>query len=182
MYKASQQCHKSTLKCLQEVPTLESLVQMLVAHYCASFVIKVSIDADDVFQDVVSFYKSPQADVSKRLRFRVHGAPVIDAGGVRRQVFTTIFSEFATNKVLPLFEGPPHSLHPALTRSCGLFKVLGQMIGHSIDQDGIGFPYLSQASYRYMVSGEEAAVEHASLADVGADVAAAITMVCVRFQ
>ena len=158
---------------------------MLGAHYCAFSVIKVSIDADDVFQDVVSFYKSPQADVSKRLRFRVRGAPVIDAGGVRRQVFTTVFSEFATNKVLPLFEGPPHSLHPActaLTRSCGLFKVLGLMIGHSIGQDGIGFPYLSQASYWYMVSGEEVAVEHASLADVGADVAAAITMVCVHFQ
>ena len=54
------------------------------------------------------------------------------------------------------------------------------MIGHSIGQDGIGFPGLSQPSYWYMV--EEVAVEHASLADVGADVAAAITMVCICCQ
>lgn len=36
-----------------------------------------------------------------------------------------------------------------------LFKALGAVVAHSICQNGIGFPYFSQACYWYMVSGEE---------------------------
>ena len=65
----------------------------------------------------------------------------------------------------------------ALSRSCGLYKVLGAMIGHSISQDGVGFPFLSPACYYYMVGGDEIALEHISMNDIGADVASVITKV-----
>lgn len=65
----------------------------------------------------------------------------------------------------------------AISRSCGLYKILGAMIGHSIAQDGIGFPYLSAVCYWYIVGGEEVALEYTSIDDVGADVANAISKV-----
>ena len=38
----------------------------------------------------------------------------------------------------------------AESRSCGLFKVLGSMVDHSIAQEWVGFPYLSPTCYWYM--------------------------------
>ena len=50
-----------------------------------------------------------------------------------------------------------------------MFKVLGSTVGHSILQDGIGFPYLSAVCYWYIAAGEEIALQYLSLDDVGAD-------------
>jgi len=124
--------------------------------------------------------KTSRVDATYKIRFKVSGAPVVDAGGVRRQVYIAMFADFATNKFLKLFDGPPHSLRPACTamsRSCGLFKVLGKMIGHSIGLEGIGFPYLSRACFWYMVRGEDVAMELASVEDVGCDVQQVIAKV-----
>lgn len=180
VYESSGCSYYSALECLREGPTTDSLLQMLSARYQLASVVKVPVDADDMWHDVLSFYKTSKCDTSHRLRFRICGAPVIDTGGVRRQVYTTMFNDFANNKFIHLFDEPPHSLHPvctALSRSCGLYKILGKIIGHSIGQDGIGFPYLSRASYWYMVRGEDIALEYASVDDVGADVQAVIAKV-----
>ena len=53
------------------------------------------------------------------------------------------------------------------------------MVGHSVCQDGIGFPFLSLANYYYVVKGEERAIEVCSINDVGADVAAVVSKVKV---
>lgn len=183
VYKASLKSYESTMECLLEGPTIASLLNLLKERLRASSAMKVTVDPNDLWQDLLAHYKSPYLDISKGIRFRFQGMPVVDTGGVRRQVFTTIFSEFANNKFVTLFEGPSHSLRPActaITRSCGLYKILGTMIGHSIAQDGIGFPFLSPACYWYIVGGEEMALEYASVDDVGADVVYVISKVCIR--
>ena len=73
-----------------------------------------------------------------------------------------------------LFDGPPNSVSPcysAEARCSGLFKVLGTMVGHSILQYGIGFPYLLP------VAGEEKALEFMNISNVGRDTAYAVTKV-----
>lgn len=102
----------------------------------------------------------------------------IDTGGVRRQVYTQVYADFAQNKYIRLFDGGDNRLRPALSavaRSSGMLKILGKMLSHSIFQDGIGFPYLSPACYWYLIGNEDMAIEHISLDDLPADAATLIT-------
>ena len=81
-----------------------------------------------------------------------------------------------------LFEGPQHSRRPVCTaesRSSGLFKILGEMVGHSIIQEGIGFPFFSQVCYSYMVGGEDRAMEQVSLTDLSEPAAIVVQKVCI---
>ena len=94
------------------------------------------------------------------IRIRMFNMPAIDTGGVHCQIYTTTLREFAENKHMRLFDGPPNRLRPfysAEARSSALFKVFGTMVGHSILPDGIGFPYFSPLCYWYIAVGEEAA-------------------------
>uniref|UniRef100_A0A1X7UXI7 HECT domain-containing protein n=1 Tax=Amphimedon queenslandica TaxID=400682 RepID=A0A1X7UXI7_AMPQE len=142
--------------------------------------VKVIIDADDVWQDILVHYKSGKVDLEKQLRIKISHAPANDTGGVRRQIYSTVYSDFQHNKYIRLFTGPSHSLNPVYTaeaRSSGLFKVLGTMVGRSICQDGIGFPFFSLANYYYIVEGEEKALQVCSVSDIGADVAEVVSKV-----
>lgn len=48
---------------------------------------------------------------------------------------------------------------------------------------GLGFPYLSPLCYWYLVAGEDVALDHLTLADVGADVRSLVTKVlCGNFR
>ena len=147
--------------------------------------LKVNIDFEDMWPDMVSLYKNRSMDFSCRLRLILHGKPPIDSGGVRRQVYISVFENFAGNETIRLFDGPINHLRPACTaeaRSCGLFKILGNIIAHSICQDGIGFPYLSPTCYWYLIGGEEKALEFASMEDLPADSAIVLAMVSVLLQ
>ena len=113
------------------------------------------------------------------MRACLDSAPPIVTGGVRRQVFTTVFSEFADNTHMRLFEGPSSYIRPSYnseSRGSGIFKALGSMVGHSIFQDGNRFPFLSKMCYWYIASGEEKALQFASL-DVGQDSANIVSKV-----
>ncbi len=48
--------------------------------------------------------------------------------------------------------------------------MLGTMVGHSLVQDGIGFPHFSPLCFWYIAAGEEEAMQHVSLCDVGSDI------------
>lgn len=129
------------------------------------------MDADEAWADAVSYYKSPCIDpANTALRVRITGQAAIDTGGVRRQLYSAVFREFVENKHLNLFDGPLTHLHPMYSteaRASGIFIALGTMVGHSILQDGVGFPFLSKMCYRYITRGEDAALQCVSLADVG---------------
>ena len=62
-----------------------------------------------------------------------------------------------------------------------MFKVLGSIVGHSIFQDGIGFPYLSAVCYWYIQAGEEEALQFLTLRDVGADCCNFVNQVSVTY-
>ena len=116
----------------------------------------------------------------RRLRISLDNGPALDTGGVRRQVYTCVYNKFISNECVHLFEGPENHnrrFYSAESRGSGLFKALRIMIGHSILQDGIGFPYLSPLCYWYIAEGEQRALEYGTLADVGARTAASVTKV-----
>ena len=168
------------LECLLQGPTFDSLLKVHQKQFEEKPPCKLYADSDSLWEDGVAFYKNPSLKIDRPLRVVLERSPAIDTGGVRRQFFSDVFQQFAENKLIRLFEGPPSFLRPAYSaeaRSSGLFRVLGIMIAHSIAQDEVGFPFFSPLCYWYIADGEEKALTFVSLADVGADVAQLITQV-----
>ena len=172
------------MECVLTGLNLETILKLMQKVSKTYPIVKLGMDDDDAWTDLVSFYKVTNVDVAKcRLRIRLHNQPAIDTGGVRCQVYTVILKQFSENLHFHLFDGPVNHLRPhysAANRSSGLFKVLGCIVGHSIMQDGIGFPHFSPLCYWYIVGGEEVALQYLTPDDVGSDCCELISK--VRFD
>ena len=168
--------------CLTSGPTIAHLAAI---KYQENTTIKLKIDEEDVWADLISFYKSPKVEPKYcHLKIWLNNQPAIDTGGIRRQIYTSVYKDFAENKYVKLFDGPSNHLRPkysAEARSSGLFTVLGIMVGHSLYQDGIGFPFFSPLCYHYISVNEEAALSWLSISDVGEDAKYAINKVLLLF-
>ena len=164
--------YETSSECIVKGITLSSIITMLTKRYDLFPPIKLHVDMDDIWTDMVAFYKGRKVNFLSKLRIVLQDKPPIDTGGVRRQMFSTVFFNFACNKFVHLFDGPLNYLRPtcsAEARSSGLFKVLGSMVAHSVCQDGVGFPYLSPTCYWYIIGGESKALQFSSIQDLPAD-------------
>lgn len=134
------------MECLSTGSNLQTILKLMLKISKTYPVVKLGMD-DNAWTDLVSFYKATNVDVAKcHLRIRLQNQPAIDTGGIRCQVNTIILKQLAENLYFHLFDGPVNHLWPSYSvanKSSGLFKVLGCIVGHSIKQDGIGFPYFS---------------------------------------
>ena len=157
--------------CLACGPTRSSLIALLRLPILRQATVKVYLDPDYVFCDLVAYYKREGTKSSaKPIQMVLRNQPAIDTGGVRRQVFTDVYGMFASNSPFQMFEGEPSSLRPLVSaENKQLMKVLGTMLAHSIVLDEIGFPYLSQLCYWLIAEGEESALNYVGLSDVAAD-------------
>jgi hypothetical protein len=181
LYDFSGYDNKRSSDCLLRGPTLGAILEMVNDRFLQFPKLKVSVDFDDMWADMVGQCKSPNMYLHSRLRVILDGKPSIDTGGVRRQVYSSVFHNFAHNHTIRLFDGPENHLRPVCTaeaRSSGLLKILGTMIAHSICQDGIRFPYLSPTCYWYIIGGEEKPLQFATVQDLPADSAMVISQVC----
>ena len=179
IYLLSGSNFERTMQCLLEGPSISSIVTFMTNYFEANCkaTVKIDLDLDSAWQDMVGYYKSSKADFNVAIRIALTGELSIDTGGIRRQAYTQVYSEFAQNKHIHLFDGPTNLLRPVVSasaRSSGVMKILGKMISHSMYQDGIGFPYLSAVCYWYLIGGENMAIQHVSLADLPADSASLI--------
>jgi len=151
------------------VKTLDAALEALGKKIVGDRV-KVKVDPEDLLSDALAVYKSTSFDPTCPLLIQYRLQPAIDTGGVLREFYSDVFREFVVNTGMKVFEGPPERLqfcynHQALT--CGLPKMLGTMIAHSLCQDGPGFPYLSPCSYYYIATGNtDHAIAYATIADV----------------
>ena len=180
VFKMSGENYETSAECLVGGPTLSSILTMLNKRFELLPRIKLQVDSDDMWADLVALYKNCSMDYYSKLRITLDNQPAVDTGGVRRQVYSRVFQNFANNETVCLFDGPLHNLRPtcsAEARSSGLFKILGSMIAHSICQDKIGFPHLSLACYWYIIGGENKALQFASVEDLPADSALLISQV-----
>lgn len=165
--------YAASVDCLSEGPTLVSIIQMCKWRFASMPSRKMEVDSETLWEDMVAEYKGESICHSK-LRISIDNQPAIDTGGVRRQVYTTVFELFASNSRIELFEGPLNHLRPscsAMAKLSGLLKMLGAMISHCFCQEGIGFPYLSPTCYWYIVGGEQKALKFSSVHDLPADAA-----------
>ncbi len=115
VYDASGKNFEISMECLSQGPTLNSIVAMLNERMKIAERSKIDVDADDIWQDMIVFYKSPTFDSTRQLRIRLGNIPAIDTGGVRRQIFTSIFNQFVNNTHVRLFTGEAHSVRPLCT-------------------------------------------------------------------
>lgn len=184
VFKISGENFASSMDCLLTGPTLESVLMILNKLCSEQPVIKLDVNTAEAWEDTIAFYKSSRMDASQQIRVRITGQPAIDAGGVRAQLYSSVYAIFAQNKNITLFDGDVRYLRPhcsAEARSSGLFKTLGLMVGHSIIQDGIGFPYLSPVCYWYIAGQEQKALESLSIKDLNEDTAFLVTKVIMCF-
>ena len=182
IYFLSGSNYDSSVKCALNGPNLKSIVTLMNTCFDTMPRIKVPVDADSAWSDLVAYYKGAD-NYDCRIRIVLSNSPAVDTGGIRRQIYTQVYADFSTNRHIKLFDGPPGYLRPACTaivRSSGLLKLLGKMLAHSIYQDGIGFPYLSPITYWYLIGGENMAIQYASTKDLPADSALLIEKVSVR--
>ena len=52
----------------------------------------------------------------------------------------------------------------------GLYKSIGCIVGHSLAQDGVGFPFLPRTCYWYVVSGIDRAISEYTEEDLPVDI------------
>ena len=142
VFKMSGENYETSAECLVGGPTLSSILTMLNKRFELLPRIKLQVDSDDMWADLVALYKNCSMDYYSKLQITLDNQPAVDTGGVRRQVYSRVFQNFANNETVCLFDGPLHNLRPtcsAEARSSGLFKILGSMIAHSICQDKLAF-------------------------------------------
>ena len=119
-----------------------------------------------------SFYKSSRFEAKAGVNVILGGQPAIDIGGVRRTFFSIVYEKVISG-YLDMFEGPSRRLRPAFKISIlnsGILQILGQMIGHTLLMDGIGFPYLSPPCYYYMAGKWNTAITFITDEDVSSRV------------
>ena len=81
-----------------------------------------------------------------------------------------VLKQLSDNQYTHIFQGKKYHLRPYYSASAmdtEIFKVIGCIVGHSIVQEGIGFPYLSPLCYWYIAAGKDAAMQHYTDDDVG---------------
>ena len=102
-----------------------------------------------------------------------------DAGGGYKRINENLNSLTDFEK-LGLFDGQPDHRRPAFKMSnlsLGIFKILGQMIGHSLLLDCQGFPFLSECMYYSLVGQVDKATTLISMNDLSENVKSIIEQV-----
>ena len=105
---------EASSECLCSGPTLASILEMLKSRFQGEAVIKLRVDSEDAWQDTVTFYKSQRVDVSKQLQVQLNNQPALDTGGVRSQLYSSVYEAFARNEHVNLFDGPECHQRPTL--------------------------------------------------------------------
>ena len=109
----------------------------------------------NIFAEAVAFYKTAtNNDLSRPLRVQFEGEDGVDAGGVRRDFFRSLFVKFA-EPGRGLFEGPSNKLwpvHNVIAYRTGMFKLVGTVIAHCILQCSMGMPSSAPALVKYIMT------------------------------
>ena len=108
--------------------------------------VKVKIE-EDILNDALTHYKSPEFDVKKTLRIQFKGQPAVDTGGVTREFYPKLFQVIGKM----FFQGGKYKspVYSADIVASGLIRYFSTVIVHSILQGGPGFPVLNPSLYCY---------------------------------
>ena len=152
--------------------SLQSLLKPLLLQLACKPSTKLIVNPSELVSDAVTFYKSPIFNPFQPLKITYIGQPALDSGGVKRQFYTELYTEMATSDEFKLFQEGESGRrllfnYNQTALSCGLFKMLGQMISHSVCQGCAGFPFLGPSMYYYVATADiNQAAAYASICDV----------------
>lgn len=156
--------------CFPPEESVTSVLKPLLGKLASRPSVRLEVDPSDLVSDAVAFYKGPRFQPNQPVKISYIGQPAIDSGGVKRQFYTDLFLQLVSQNQFKLFQGPSNRLlfhYDQSALRCGLFKVLGQIIAHSICQRCGGFPYLAPSMYYYLATGDiSQASAYASITDI----------------
>ena len=113
LYKYAGDSFDNCIDCLMSGLSEESILIMVNAHTSLYKTVKVPVDQEDMWADMLALYKTSDQDmITKRIRVMLDDLSVIDTCGVRKQVYTNVFAEFVQNKHVRLFDGPTSYVRP----------------------------------------------------------------------
>ena len=86
--------------------SVESSIRYIGRNIDGDEVQKINVDEEDLFSDMIGFYKSAKLNQSAKLKVWLRNQPAVDTGGVLRHVFTKCFEYMVERGSLPpFFEG-----------------------------------------------------------------------------
>jgi len=135
---------------------------------------RISLEAyspEHAAEELLAFYKKSKLNPFTIVHVSIGNQPVVDSGGVRRQLYSDALIKIANNE--DLFESTENGIRPVFrqpTLSSGMFTTVGRVIGHSIIMDQQGFPYFSSACYYHLFGNIDTAICETNMGDVGSHV------------
>ena len=130
----------------------------------------IAVRPDHIVEDGLrSLYKG-NFDVSTEVEIEIMGSLTTDLGGPKRQFFNHFLRQMPTRLNL-VEENNGVVFFTCNTESLlgGHYACLGQVIVHSVLNEGPAFPCLPKAVYYYMIGGIDVAVPHLSLEELPAE-------------
>ena len=142
----------------QQNVTEKSLEKKLTEQVNGNRHVYLDVNEEDLVRDCFSFYKNPAFDPNRPIRVTFENQQGIDAGGLRRHLYSIFFTSITDphRTDLRLFEGEPALFVPISTSETCLseiFVIIGKIIAHNICQGGAGFPCLAPSVYNYLATG-----------------------------
>ena len=137
--------------------TTDDAIEFLYQKIDDDFEYKLKTEKDEEFDDTVRYYKGSNFDPKKKIIVRFTDQEGADAGGLLRQLFTTIFDYLEyTDRHFSGDRGHRFPRNAADLIMSGRFKILGKIFVHAIVQTkGTCGPMLfSEAGYQYLITGD----------------------------
>ncbi|XP_028516404.1 uncharacterized protein LOC114575542 [Exaiptasia diaphana] len=133
-------------------PSLSEEIYNLQKNFDIGQKEKLKVDEEDILNDAMTYYKDSDFNPSKRLRIVYNGQPAADTGGVVLHFYTQLLIAITGT----FFQGDEYRMpiYNSETVACGLMKLVGTIIVHSILQGGPGFPVFSPGIYYYLAKGD----------------------------
>ena len=86
--------------------SVEGSIQYIGWNIDADKIQKINVNEEDLFSDMIGFFKSIKLNQSHKLKVRLSNQSAVDTGGVLRHVFTKCFEYMVEGGSLPsFFEG-----------------------------------------------------------------------------
>jgi hypothetical protein len=184
VYELSSSSFGSACDCLDNL-SLDSLLKLVRDKYILHATedaprirISTSDSHKDLLDTLLAFYKGSRFQKDSFVKVSIMEERVVDVGGVRRQLYSTVFNAVSVGE-FELFDGIPSRIHPTVKPSniaSGLLKIFRVIIAHSLV---MGFTFLAPPAYYYMAGKEDVAASFLTHYDTSGQAHHVVVKVCL---
>ena len=127
----------------------------------------IQVRPDHIVEDGMRLLYKSEVCISSPVEVEIVDVPAVDLGGLRRQFFSQFLRDMP--RMLNLIEENGSNFFLTCNADAlvaGHYARLGQVVVHSVLQQGPGFPHLPKAVYYYMIRGVDAAIQYLNIRDI----------------